>query len=294
MRLSINTKLLLRGVQMIKIFLSVRNRLAITKKCIEALERHTELPYHLYVYNNQTSYKVKEHWEYFRKLYQEGRASQVTFNTNESTYNAFSKASTWNMFGMQHEMDPRSGKFDFLLCIDNDVLVLPKWDLRLKATWDYINKNNLKNIKIVGSLPGGIKHRVETIHIVKDKLWGRLGQLGGSGFWSVRPNYFSDVGFLPIKSLVGHAKKHDQLTWRLCQRVTKGKPYILGMKPKLAIHVGRRCGSTCNRLTRSMNLPEPKKLEGIKFEEQENRIDSISFDEFYQSCINDDRIVREW
>ena len=73
---------------MIKIFLSVRNRLAITKKCIEAIERHTELPYHLYVYNNQTNYKVEEHWRYFQTLYEQGRISQVTFNTNESTWNA--------------------------------------------------------------------------------------------------------------------------------------------------------------------------------------------------------------
>ena len=279
---------------MIKIFLTVRNRLAITKKCIEAIERHTELPYHLYVYNNQTNYRVEEHWKYFNKLYEQGRISQVTFNTNESTFHAFSKASAWNMFGMQHEMDPKRKSFNFLLCIDNDVLVLKKWDLRLKTAWDYINKHKLKNIKIVGSLPGGIKNRVKSIQIVPDKLMGRLGRLGGSGFWSVRPNYFSDVGFLPIKQLVGHAKKHDQLTWQLCQRSTGGKPYILGLKPKLAIHVGRRCGSVCNRLTRAGNAPEKKKLELIKFEENEDKIDSVSFDEFFNACISDDRIVREW
>lgn len=282
------------NLKMIKIFLSVRNRLAITKKCIEAIERHTQMKYHLYVYNNQTNYRIKDHWDYFRGLYKEGRVTQVTFNTNESTYNAFSKASAWNMFGMAHEMDPQREKFDYLICLDNDVLVLKKWDLRLKVVWDYIKENKLKNIKIVGSLPGGIKHRVQTIQIVQDKLWGRLGKLGGSGFWSVRPNYFSDVGFLPIKQLVGHNKKHDQLTWALCHRATKGKEYILGMKPKLAIHVGRRCGSVCNKLTRQGHAPDKIKLNAIKFEEQEDKIESFTFDEFYNECINDDRIVREW
>lgn len=279
---------------MIKIFLSVRNRLAITKKCITAIERHTELPYQLYVYNNQTNYKIEDHWKYFRELYEEKRVTQVTFNTNESTFNAFSKASAWNMFGMQHEMDPQRDKTDFILCLDNDVLVLKKWDLRLKTTWDSIKKNKLKNIKIVGSLPGGIKHRVKTVQIIQDKLWGSLGQLGGSGFWSVRPNFFIDVGFLPIKQLVGHAKKHDQLTWNMCSRATNGKEYILGMKPKLAIHVGRKCGSTCNRLTRGAHLPEKQKLSGIKFEEQESKIDSISFDDFYEECMTDDKMLREW
>ncbi len=279
---------------MIKIFLTVRNRLAITKKCIEAIEKHTELPYQLYVYNNQTNYKIEEHFKYFRKLYEQKRVSQVTFNTNESTFNAFSKASAWNMFGMQHEMDPNREKCDFLMCIDNDVLVLKKWDLRLKATWKHIEKHNLKNIKIIGSLPGGIKHTVKTITVVPDKLWGRLGSLGGSGFWSVRPNYFSDVGFLPIKQLVGHNKKHDQLTWQMCSRANNGKPYILGMKPKLAIHVGRFCGSVCNSLTKNRIAPEPKKLDAIKFEENESRIDSVSFDEFYESCMNNEGLLREW
>lgn len=279
---------------MIKIFLTVRNRFAITKKCIEAIERHTELPYQLYVYNNQTSYRIDDHWNYFMNLYKEGRVTQVTFNTNESTFNAFSKATAWNAFGLQHEMDPKRDTVDFLTCIDNDVLVLKKWDLRVKATWDHIIKNKMKNIKIVGSLPGGIKNRVETVQVVQDKLWGRLGSLGGSGFWNVRSNYFSDVGFLPIKQLVGQAKRHDQLTWTMCSKATGGKPYILGMNPKLAIHVGRRCGSVCNRLTRNLNVPEKQKLDAIKFEEQENNIDSMTFDEFYQACMDDDSIVREW
>ena len=279
---------------MIKIFLSVRNRLSMSKKCIEALERHTEMPYHLYVYNNQTNYRVEEHWNYFRKLYQQGRVTQVTFNTNESTFNAFSKATTWNMFGMQHEMDPKRDSFDFLLCLDNDVLVLPKWDLRLKTAWNYVQKNKRKNIKIIGSLPGGIKSRVETIDIVPGKMIGRLGRLGGSGFWSVRPNYFNDVGFLPIPQLVGHDKKHDQLTWRLCERATNGQPYILGLNPKLAVHVGRLAGSVCNRLTRNRHLQKEKKLDAIKFPGNESKIDSIPFEEFYEECINDRRIVREW
>lgn len=279
---------------MIKIFLTVRNRLAITKKCIEAIERHTTLPYQLYVYNNQTNHRVKEHWNYFMGLYNEGRIAQVTFNTDESTFNAFSKATSWNAFGLQHEMDPQREKFDFLTCIDNDVLVLKKWDLRVKATWDFIKKTKRKNIKIVGSLPGGIKNRVETIHVVQDKLWGRLGRLGGSGFWNVRPNYFTDVGFLPIPPLVGHAKKHDQLTWTMCSRVTKGDAYILGMKPKLAIHVGRFCGSVCNRLTRGANLPKKQKLDNIKFDEQEKKIDAQTFDEFFDSCMKNERLLREW
>lgn len=279
---------------MIKVFMTVRNRLAISRKCIQAIEKHTELPYHLYVYNNQTNYKVKEHWNYFRKLYEQNRVTQVTFNTDESTFNAFSKASSWNMFGLQHEMDPKKDKYDFLLCLDNDVMVLPKWDLRVRTTWQFIEEQKLKNIKIVASLPGGVKHRVQTIQIIQDKLWGRLGRLGGSGFWTVRPNYFTDVGFLPIKQLVGQQKMHDQLNWRMCEKATGGKEYILGMKPKLAIHIGCRAGSVCNSLTRNLRAPKNKQLSDIKFEQQEEHISSISFDDFYRSCLEDEKLLREW
>lgn len=279
---------------MIKIFMTVRNRLAITKKAIQAIEKHTELPYQLYVYNNQTNYKVEDHWKFFNELYQQGRVTQVTFNTDESTFNAFSKAASWNMFGLQHEMDPQKNKYDFLLCLDNDVLVLPKWDLRVKTTWDYISKNKMKNIKIVGSLPGGIKHRVSTVNIIYEKLWGRLGRLGGSGFWTVRPNFFTDVGFLPIQQLVGHNKKHDQLTWVMCEKATGGREYILGMNPKLAIHVGSKVGSVCNRLTRNIRMKKEQKLNSIKFEQQEETIEAISFDDFYNACINDEQLIRGW
>ena len=83
---------------MIKIFLTVRNRLAITKKCIKAIQKHSTMPYQLYVYDNQTNHRLKEHFEYFADLYEKGLVSQVTFNTNASTFNAFSKAASNNMF----------------------------------------------------------------------------------------------------------------------------------------------------------------------------------------------------
>ena len=66
------------------------------------------------------------------------------------------------------------------------------------------------------------------------------------------------------------------------------------MKPKLALHIGRRAGSVCNRLTRQLYAPLKVKLNAIKFEEQEEKIDAVSFDEFYQSCLADETLIREW
>ena len=87
---------------MIKIFMSVRNRLAITKKAIEALILHSEIPHRIFVYDNATNYRLQDHFDFFHELYSRGLIAQITFTTVESTFNAFSKASTSNFFGLQH------------------------------------------------------------------------------------------------------------------------------------------------------------------------------------------------
>lgn len=276
---------------MIKIFMTVRNRLAITKKAIQAIRKHSRLEYQLYVYDNQTNYRVNEHFEYFAKLYQKGQIAQVTFTTTPSTFNAFSKASTCNFFGLQHEQDPNKNKYDFLVMIDNDVIVTPEWDIKLKRAWKYVTKNKMGNVKVIGQLPGGIKHRDKAQHKIGDMI-GRMGSLGGSGLWSVRPNFFTDVGFLNLGMLVGHDKKHDQQYWSLLSRAAHGNRYIMGLREKLGLHCGRRAGSVCNRLTR--NRGNPDKENKILFEEQEEKIDSVDFDTFYKTIMHDKALIGDW
>lgn len=278
---------------MIKIFLTVRNRLAITKKCIEAIQKHSTLPYQLYVYNNQTNYRLEEHFDYFASLYSNGLISQVTFNTNASTFNAFSKAASNNMFGLLHQQDPNKNKYTFLLMLDNDIIVTPEWDQKLASAWKFVRKNNLSDIKVIGQSPGGIKHKKTAINI-NDKLSGRTGKLGGSGLWSVRTNFFEDVGVLDLSKLVGFDKKHDQHYWRLLDRSTNGRPYIMALNEKLGIHCGKIVGSVCNRLTSSKGRPEGQKLELIKFAKAEERIDNMNFDDFYKSIYNDSALISDW
>jgi len=194
------------------------------------------------------------------------------------------------MFGLQHEQDPQKDSYDYLVMMDNDIIATPAWDVKLKKAWKYVNKNNLKNIKVIGQLPGGIKNRDERYEF--DGLIGRCGKLGGSGLWSVRPNFFTDVGFLPLRSLVGHDKKHDQMYWGLMSRASGGKSYIMGLRTKLGIHCGRMAGSVCNRLSR--NRGNKNKAEVVKFEAQENNISKMDFDEFYEKIINDKFLIGDW
>ena len=144
---------------MIKIAITIRNRLAITKKCVAAIKRHSKIPHQLYLYNNSSNHLIKEHFEYAYNLYKQGLVTQVTFNTDASTYKAFSKASALNAFGLSHEQDPAKDSYHFLVFMDNDIIVTPGWDQVFYEGWKFVNSKKMNNIKVIGQLPGGIKQR---------------------------------------------------------------------------------------------------------------------------------------
>jgi hypothetical protein len=276
---------------MYKVMLSIRNRLAITIKCVAALKKHSVLPHQIYVYDNLTDDKVLEHFVYWGNLYKNGLISQVNFTTKESTFGAFSKASASNFFGLQHEQDPLKDKYDFLVFLDNDIILTPGWDEVILQAWRDVDRLGLKNVKVIGQLPGGIKGGTET----KNSISGCkaiLGKLGGSGFWTVRPDFFRDIGYLDLKQLVGFNKRHDQLYWNKMDNATKGCDYILGLRKKLAIHCGKYAGSVCNTLNKYKDLHDPEVKE--RFDEGERYIDSLSFEEFYKKIYNDPSITKDW
>jgi hypothetical protein len=182
---------------MYKIFLSVRNRLAITTKCVTAITRHSRLPFSLYIYDSESSTNIPERFMYYSILYQKGIVTQVTINTTESSFRAFSKVAACNDFGMHHQMDPNKNNYDFLVFLDNDIIVMPGWDEVFKNAWSDVRKLGLTNIKVIGQIPGGIKARKE----IPQKIAGfkaSTGRFGGSALWAVQTNFFKEVGFLDI------------------------------------------------------------------------------------------------
>ena len=268
---------------MIKIVMCVRNRLAITRKSIEALYRHTKSPFQLHIYDNISTYKVKDHFQYFWKLYEQGNITKVTFNTEASTYNAFSKAVAINSFGHDHEQDPNKDKCDFITMIDNDMIVTPNWDETVKDISFYIDKHNLNNIFITTQYPGGMKKIIDLPNEYKENKIA-IGKLGGSGFWNVKTDFFKKVGYLDIKMLIGQNKRHDQLYWRLLDKASGGENYIIGTDKRLVYHLGGLAGSVCNMLTKhkaQKTKPENTRLKELEFKEVDDKIDKMSFDEFY-------------
>jgi len=272
---------------MYKIFLSVRNRLSITKHCIAGIKKHSKVEYKLYVFDNLTNYKTKEHFEYFGSLYENNLISQVTFNTYDSTFGAFSKATSCNQFGLNHIIDPYRDDYEFLLFLDNDMIVTPGFDEILSNAWKDVHKKGLKNIKIITQMPGGMVDKRIFEHQLGEKDC-IIGKYGGSGFWSVKPNFFDDVGFLKLKKLVGLNKKHDQEYWKLLSKF--GNEYIVGLNAKMSMHMGCLAGSICNSLSRMGNTKQA--LDKIKFEQQEEELDKLSFDDFYNSISNKEDLYR--
>jgi len=266
---------------MYKIFLTVRNRLSSTKKCIEAIKRHSKLEYQLYVYDNITNYRIDEHFEYFSKLYKDGDITQITFNTKQSTFGAFSKAVACNMFGLQHQQDPNKYKCDFLVILDNDTCVCENWDDTLLMGWKEIKRRDLNNIKIITNYSSGlIAPRKLNFKINDYEVY--VGRYSGSSLWCIRENFFEDIGFLNLERLVNINKKHDQYYWNKLRSSTGCDEYIAGLKTRLSIDFSSMSGSVCSTLSSDLDNKE----DIIKFERGEEIIDDMNFEEFYSHIKN--------
>ncbi len=263
---------------MIKIMLTVRNRLEITKKCIESLQKNTKLDYHLYVYNNLTSYRLNEHFEYFCKLFKQGIIKQLTFNSKESTFNAFSKAVSSNSFGHLHNDDPNKNKYDFLVMLDNDILLQNGWDYIILRAWEEVINHNLTNIKVICQHPGGLVD-AEKLPFQIAGYDAIIGKFGGSFFWTISPKFFEEVEFLDISQLVGLTKKHDQNLWPRIQKAANSDKYILSLKAKMGLNAGSIVGSICNVI--GYGNQSAINLEKIKYKETDKMIQNMTIDELY-------------
>lgn len=263
---------------MIKIAVTVRNRLGMTKKCIEALIQNSTIPHQIYIYDNLTDYRLDDHFNFYHKLLKTKLIHQVTFNTAESCFNAFSKAVSLNQFGMNHEQDPNKNECEMLVTIDNDIIVMPGWDSILIKAFQDVKKQKIKTVYVIGQFrEGAMKYG----HILDKEIGGYKayhGQLGGSCLWASKPDFYEKVGYLDLKPLQGFNKKHDQHYWQKMEKLTNGKPYILGLDAPLFL-MGTMAGSICNIIGFNNN---PDKIKQAQHREKDKKIESINFKDFYE------------
>lgn len=266
----------------IAIFLSVRNRLAVTKKCIEALYKYTTCPFHLYVYDNCTTYKVAEHFKYFGDLYVENKITKYTVNTLESTYYAFSKAVAFNDFGHTIQQNPIKNRYDYYVCLDNDIIIRKEgWNDVFKDLWKAVAcTEELDSIRVLAQFPGGTTvHQKGTI----DDYKVNLGFASGSGFWAIRSDFFDTIGFLNLAELVGHNKKHDQLYWKKMRAYNSNAPYVLAVEELLAVHFDNY--KDYNSLSICLPTQDDPSMT-VVHEDVEEEIAAMTFEDF-EILLND-------
>ena len=269
---------------MIKIGITVRNRFAITVKCLEALKIHSTIPHQIYIYDNLTDYRLNDHFDFYNKLLAKKMITQVTFNTSESCYGAFSKAISLNQFGLNHEMDPDKNKCDMLVTLDNDIILMPNWDQILLNTLRIIDAYKIPYIYTITQYLGGAVKYGKWLDQDFGEYKGYHGKLGGSCLWASRSNFYKEVGYLDPKPLQGFNKKHDQHYWQLMETLSNGQPYILGLDAPLLLRGGPIAGSVCNKIGFSNS---PQKLKEIQYREQDKLIESQTFNEFYSRLYKD-------
>ena len=264
---------------MIKIGITVRNRLGITKKCIEALLQHSTIPHQIYIYDNLTDYKLENHFAFYHTLLKKKLIHQVTFNTAESTYNAFSKAISLNQFGLNHEQDPEKDKCEMLVTLDNDIIVMPGWDKILRKVWIDIERYKMSNIYVVAQYLGSSIKYGKWLDRDLGGYKSYYGKLSGSCLWASRSNFYKQVGLLDPKPLVGFNKKHDQHYWTKMETLSHGQAYVLGIEAPLLLRGGPIAGSVCNIIGFNNS---PHKLKHIQYQKQDEYIESLSFKDFYR------------
>lgn len=272
---------------MIKIAITVRNRLGITKKCIESIKRHTKTPYSIYVFDSLTNYRLSDHVNYFESLFEKKEIDFFSFANKKSTFNAFSKASCLNFFGHLHLDDPNKNNTNMIVLLDNDMIVRENWDLIALDAWKEIRRLQLNHVHIVTQYPGGTSIIRKITLNTPSASQAFLGIRSGSGFWCLKPDFFEKVGFLNLSNLVGLNKKHDQLYWKKLNQISKGRPYVAALLAPMSFHCGKLAGSICNSLTRT------KDPNNTIFKESDEMIESLTFDEFY-SKIKSDVSLTKW
>lgn len=254
------------GIGRVRVMFTVRNRFAMTKYTLENLFRSVDKntwKLEVFLYDNLSEFDMEERAVHYIRLLESNKLAQVTFNTKDSTNNAFSKAASNNQFADFHMNSLDRKEIRYVVMMDNDMLCLPGWlDLFDKAWRDIDSVDNLKNeISVVTQHPGGVVGKVPV------KINGteyKRGTSGGSGFWVVKSNFFNKVGKLDLNSLVGRNKGHDQRYWYKIQKKTGVYKYIMTVPCQKILHLGGICGSVCNVLQRKGEMELHRVEKGFK------------------------------
>ena len=254
---------------MIKVFLSVRNRLGLTKQCLEALRRYTKAPLEIYVFDNLTEPRLlAEHAAFFADKILRGEIAQYVINTAASTHGSFSLCAAATQFADQYARDAR-GTCKMILQLDNDVIVEGGWDSSVRLIWDAVKKAGIDTVQYVSPFVWG-SHKTD---VMVGEVPVCVGLMGGSAFMAMQPDFYSTIGMPEPRLLRGKCKGYDRwLGWHIEAKIPES--YAATADLPLATHCGPLVASICNRLHNGEEAYSPE------IEEHDRAIGEMSFEDF--------------
>lgn len=261
-----------------------RDRLILTKKCIESIYYNSTIfkSTNIYVFDN-ISQIDKTRRDLFGNMLEEKIIKYYSYDTFESTTNCFPKAIIFQkfIFAMEQKMaiinKIRSHKKyiirkDYFMLSDNDMIYGPKYDEYFISALNEIEPK-YPTIHFLVKYPGGIPTTVKD-RMINLTLYNRYNVResfnvnlacsgGGSGHWIMSYRMLQMLKWSPNDyfNTYKHFKRQDTTTWMMIRNKYNNTfnnnyakvNYVAGIVPPqnnnpLVIHMGGVLGSMCNAL----------------------------------------------
>lgn len=292
----------------LSVMIPVRDRLVLTKKCIESIllnsEEFNEVS--IYVFDNKSDID-SDRFNYFQTLLQQNKICYYSYDTNKSCYNCFGKAVTFKRWVsmMEEDMEVRKLVCDssikhceqYYMLIDNDFIVGPGWSKPLISSAKFL-RSRYPQLHYIVPFPGGTPERFrankEVIEIDNvynnEKIKVHFANRGGSsGLWFTWYEGLVNLkwDFLSMAHTYNADKRHDSETWNYIRRTKGDINYVSCIETPnpVALHIGPLTGSICNFLTKNTYL-ENKDIIQIREKEIFDPLSVMQIWEKYKNTQN--------
>lgn len=267
------------------VIIPCRDRLILTKKCIDSIRFNTKLfnEIIIYVFDNNSNLNI-DRLSVFQKLLKENKIQYYSYDTDSTMFNCFGKSvvfQRWiDMMKIQKEFRD-SKKLDegveqYYMLVDNDFIFGPEWDSYFITSAKYINDYN-KQTHFIVKYPSGIPSRkidFSESKTLENFFNNRKYKLhfssngGSSGMWFMTYDMLLNLkwNYNHFNMTYNVNKRHDTGTWTIIKKEKGRIKYVTALDPpddeRLILHLGKITGSLCNKLQlKQYNESERERIE---------------------------------
>lgn len=217
----------------VKLFVSVRDRLNITKQTINDLHNGGE-PVDIFVFDDRSSTERKELFKYYEESIANGKINMVVANTDSTTGNyPWGKSVMIAQFAKLMQLYNTPVENGIYGIIDNDQRLSPGWLVTMRQLLEKAEKRWPDRVAVVSPRTEAVHPTVATTVIDNKKV--ELKYCVGACSWLFRPNFFKKYGLPDLNwkkdSHEGHAGAED---WYYSEIFEKLDHYIVSLKSPIA------------------------------------------------------------